>query len=123
MTMKKISQYRLWPDIDQELQLPVGAIILNVKQYFGDLSLWALCEEYADDSKRAARKIRIVETGKPMSDDVQRWTYISTYTEQAFGKVFHVFEEHELDPWIKKQICLTEGQVRGSVAGEVFVRS
>lgn len=86
--MKKIFKYPLKVADVQEVEIPVGAIILCVQIQREEPCLWALVNP---DVVKEKRRIVTYGTGHPV-DDVPGY-YVGTYQLNGGDLVFHVFDK------------------------------
>jgi len=92
--MNKIFKYVLEVTDLQEVDIPVNAINLAVQFQNGDLCLWAIVNP---ENPKYKRKIRIIGTGHPISEDVinGELKYIGTVQDMGGALIWHVFEVRE----------------------------
>jgi hypothetical protein len=70
---------------EQTLNLPIGALWLDVQMQGGEPHIWCLCDANAP---LEPRRLAIHGTGNPMPDDPGE--YLATFQTGAF--VWHLFE-------------------------------
>jgi hypothetical protein len=77
------------PEVDNVLELPVGARLLHVDAQHGAPMLWAMVEPGPDVE---ARRILIAGTGQPIDVEQEALTHISTFLVSGGIFVSHAFE-------------------------------
>ena len=84
--MKSIWKYEITSEC--EIQIPKGAVLLDIQEQYGKPFLWALVDPFLE---KETRKLRTYGTGHEISDNPR--TYVGTFQLSAGLLVFHVFEE------------------------------
>jgi hypothetical protein len=86
--MKTVYKYKLQFVDCQDIDLPIGAQILKVKNQESVPCLWAVVD--TEEKNLEKRKIRMMGTGHPLGDMPGTYLYINTYEQDTY--VWHVFE-------------------------------
>lgn len=100
--MKQIWKFKLDIDVDQIIEMPIGAIVLKTKASREDISIWAIVDIEAELEKR---KFSVFGTGDNISDEHINTQYIYidscifednsnplAYITHISFYVWHVFE-------------------------------
>lgn len=87
----KIWKFVLALSDTQVVPMPKGSTILTIQVQKGNLCLWALCDENADEGG-PGRRINIYGTGNPLPENGHIGEYISTFQLYGGDLVFHAFE-------------------------------
>ena len=85
--MKIVWKFPLKPVKIQKITMPKNSIILTIQGQRQGLCLWMLVEDRKENEDRF---FAIVETGKPVPDNMLR--YIGTFQVEQEQFVGHVFE-------------------------------
>lgn len=87
MSRSRIWKYDLEFDLEQTVEMPIGAQILDVQRQGMLISMWAICDP---DALKEARKFAIYSTGLWLPENPGK--YIATFQWIPENLVFHVFE-------------------------------
>lgn len=88
--MKKIFKYELEITDFQEIEMPIGALVISAKEQNGKLCIWAEVDLRIKTTK--SKKIAIVGTGNPVefSIGVYDYSFVDTVI-MSYGLVWHVY--------------------------------
>lgn len=88
--MKAIWKYTLRLQDEQEVDIPEGAVLLDVQMQNAQPQLWALV---SPQKERVSRIIKIHGTGHILPDSVGE--YVASFQMAEGALVFHVFDKGE----------------------------
>jgi hypothetical protein len=75
---------------DQEIEMPLGSIILSTALQHGRIQLWVMVDTQIRDKEK--RQIAIVGTGHEMSSFTASGKFIGTAITETGHFVWHVFD-------------------------------
>ena len=86
--MKTIWKFKLKTYLEQDIEMPTGAIILCLQTQHEIPCIWALVDP---DAPKMSRRFITHGTGHPMTETTT--CYLGSYQLQMGAFVFHVFED------------------------------
>lgn len=86
--MRQVWKYRITPEDNQSIHLPVGAEVLSVQTQNGSPELWCLCNP--KETNYETRHFRLAGTGHPIEE--ANLVFIGTFQLDEGSLVFHLFE-------------------------------
>jgi len=84
----------------ETVKMPVGAKLLNILEIYGTPTIFAVIED--SEVKLEERKFYRFRTGF-VAKNVDKLTHVASYMVQAYGHVFHIFEDVSKGQELKKQ--------------------
>ena len=91
--MRRIYKYELEVTDVQQVDIPMGAIILSAQNQNGQVCVWALVDP---THPPLSRTFRIYGTGNPCDVTLGKSTFIDTVQTMGGRLVWHVFVDNAL---------------------------